>query len=65
LEGVTPGSSCIVNAYSSNHDAIAQEGNFFRRVWLHAVDAVGIVHAIILRAQALLIPVKTLVFTGH
>jgi multidrug resistance efflux pump len=65
LEGVTPGSSCIVNAYSSNHDAIATEGNFFRRLWLHGVDAVGIVHAVIIRAQALLIPVKTLVLGGH
>jgi hypothetical protein len=65
LDGVTPGSSCIVNAYSSKHEAIAQEGNFFRRIWLHAVDAVGIVHAIILRAQALMIPVKTLVLGGH
>lgn len=65
LDGVTPGSSCIVNAYSSNHDEIASEGNFFRRLWLHAVDAVGIVHAVILRAQALVIPVKTLVLNGH
>jgi hypothetical protein len=26
---------------------------------------VGVVHALILRAQALLLPVRTLVFTGH
>jgi hypothetical protein len=54
-----------VNAYSSNHDAIATETNFFRRVWLHVVDAVAVVHALILRAQALLLPVKTLVLSGH
>lgn len=65
LNKVTPGSSCIVNAYSSKHEAIEKETNVFRRFWLHAVDAVGVVHAIILRAQALLLPVRTLVFTGH
>jgi multidrug resistance efflux pump len=66
LDGVTPGSSCIANAYSSNHDVIAS-GNVSatRRVALHAVDAVGIVHAMILRIQALLLPIKTLVFSGH
>ena len=25
LDGVTPGSSCIANAYSNNHDVIAQK----------------------------------------
>jgi multidrug resistance efflux pump len=66
LEGVTPGSSCIANAYSSNHDLIAA-GNLgaTRRFALHAVDAVGIVHAMILRIQALVLPIKTLVFSGH
>jgi multidrug resistance efflux pump len=65
LDAVTPGSSCIVNAYSNNHDRIEKEPNFFKRVWWHGVDAVGIVHAIILRAQALMIPVRTLVLGGH
>jgi hypothetical protein len=32
---------------------------------LHAVDAVGFVHAMLLRVQALLLPIKTLVFSGH
>jgi hypothetical protein len=36
-----------------------------RRAVLHAVDAVGIVHAMILRIQALVLPIKTLVFGGH
>jgi multidrug resistance efflux pump len=66
LEGVTPGSSCIANAYTSNHDLIASNDvGAIRRVALHAVDAVGIVHAAILRIQALLLPVKTLVLSGH
>jgi multidrug resistance efflux pump len=66
LDGVTPGSSCIANAYSSNHDLIAaKDTSFTRRVALHAVDAVAVVHALILRVQALLLPFKVLVFSGH
>jgi multidrug resistance efflux pump len=66
LDGVTPGSSCIANAYTSNHDVIASnEVGAMRRAVLHAVDAVGLVHAMILRIQALLLPIQTLVFGGH
>jgi multidrug resistance efflux pump len=66
LEGVTPGSSCIANAYTSNHDVIeAKDTGTGKRIWLHAVDAVGIVHAMLLRIQALLLPVKALVLSGH
>jgi multidrug resistance efflux pump len=66
LEGVTPGSSCIVNAYTSNHDLIAsKETGAFKGFVLHAVDAVGIVHAMLLRIQALLLPIQTLVLGGH
>jgi len=32
---------------------------------LHAVDAVGLVRAMLLRIQALLLPIKTLVLSGH
>src|SRR6185295_17729498 len=56
LEGVTPGSSCIANAYSSNHDIItAKETGTIRRVVLHVVDALALVHALILRLQALIL----------
>jgi multidrug resistance efflux pump len=66
LNGVTPGSSCIVNAYTSNHERLEKEQlGFFSRAFLHIVDTVGLVHAIILRAQALLFPIRTLVFAGH
>lgn len=66
LDGVTPGSSCIANAYTSNHDLIdAKTTSSGLRIWLHAIDAVGIVHAMLLRIQALLLPVKTLVLSGH
>lgn len=66
FEGVTPGSSCIANAYSNNHDVIvAKDTSFLRGVGLHVVDALGLVHALILRLQALVLPFKTLVFSGH
>jgi multidrug resistance efflux pump len=66
LDGVTPGSSCIVNAYTSNHELIAsKETGAFKGFVLHAVDAVGLVHAMLLRVQALMLPVKMLVMTGH
>jgi hypothetical protein len=66
LDDVTPGSSCIANAYSSNHDEIAApDTGTFRRLALHAVDGLALVHAILLRIQALLLPFKTLVFGGH
>jgi multidrug resistance efflux pump len=66
LDGVTPGSSCMVNAYTSNHDLIdSGKVGAFKGFALHAVDAVGIVHAMLLRIQALLLPIKTLVLSGH
>jgi multidrug resistance efflux pump len=66
LEGVTPGSSCIVNAYTSNHEEIsAKNTSAGRAVALHVVDGVGLVHALLLRIQALLLPIKTLVLSGH
>jgi multidrug resistance efflux pump len=66
LEGVTPGSSCIVNAYTSNHEEIsAKDTSAGRAVALHVVDGVGLVHALLLRIQALLLPIKTLVLSGH
>ncbi len=66
LEGIPPGSSCIANAYTNNHDALADKNiGTLRSVYLHAVDTVGLVHAMILRMQAVLLPVQTLVFSGH
>ena len=64
--GIPPGSNCIANAYTSNHDELTH-GNVSTPRWffLHMVDALGLVHAMILRLQALLLPVQTLVLTGH
>lgn len=65
LADIPPGSSCIANAYSSNHDRLKNEKlGFFHRIYLHGVDAVAVVHAMLLRIQALVMPVKALV-GGH
>jgi len=66
FENIPPGSHCIANAYTNNHDVLAQ-GNLgtARSVFLHVIDTVGVVHAMILRIQALLLPIQTLVLGGH
>ena len=65
LDRLPPGSHCIANAYTSNHDALeAKDLSAVYRFALHAIDAVGLVHAAILRLQALLLPVRTLVLGG-
>jgi multidrug resistance efflux pump len=66
LDDLPQGGSCIANAYTSNHEALKDpEIGALRRFGLHAIDTVGLVHAMILRIQALLLPVQTLVFGGH
>lgn len=66
LEGIPRGSMCIANAYTSNHAALAEgDHGFWHGLFLHMVDTVGLVHALILRIQVLLMPVQTLVLTGH
>jgi len=66
VDDVTPGSSCIANAYSDNHDTIvAKDTGALRAVALHIVDALALVHALILRLQALVLPFQNLVFSGH
>jgi multidrug resistance efflux pump len=66
IDDVTPGSSCIANAYSNNHDLIVSKDiGAARRAALHAVDALALVHALILRLQALVLPFQTLVFSSH
>ena len=66
IDDVPQGSKCIANAYTSNHELLAtDEVSGGNALLLHAIDTVGIVHALILRAQALLLPVKTLVLGGH
>ena len=66
LDDLPQGGSCIANAYTNNHEALADpEIGALHRFGLHAIDTVGLVHAMILRIQALLLPIQTLVFGGH
>jgi multidrug resistance efflux pump len=67
LEDLPQGASCIANVYTSNHDRLASDDDLgtLQRIGLHVIDTVGVVHAMILRIQALLLPVKTLVLSGH
>jgi multidrug resistance efflux pump len=66
FDGIPPGSHCIANAYTNNHDRLAHENlGAAQWVFLHAIDTVALVHAMILRVQALLLPVQTLVLGGH
>jgi hypothetical protein len=65
-EGIPPGSKCLANAYTNNHDLIASgELSTMGAIYYHMVDALSIVHAILLRVQAVLLPVQILVFSGH
>ncbi|WP_271896257.1 HlyD family secretion protein [Candidatus Phyllobacterium onerii] len=66
LDGIPPGSSCIANAYTNNHDALAAKDiGTGKWLFLHMVDTVAVVHAMIIRMQALMLPVQTLVLGGH
>lgn len=63
---IPPGSRCIANAYTDNHDKLDDpELGFFHKVFLHVVDTVGVIHAAGLRIRSLLLPLQTLVLTGH
>jgi multidrug resistance efflux pump len=67
FDQLPPGAVCTVNAYTSNHERLTSgeplsTGQF---VYLHAIDTVGLVHAMLLRIQALLYPIQTLVLSGH
>jgi multidrug resistance efflux pump len=66
LDDVPPGSSCIANLYSDHHEQIAaKDTGTMERIYLHFVDAVALVHALVLRLQATVLPLKALIFEGH
>jgi len=67
IDGLPPGSNCVANAYTSNEEILATDKNLSsgQRFFYHAVDALGLVHAMILRLQAVVLPVQTLVLSGH
>lgn len=65
LDRLPQGASCIANAYTSNYEALKEPGiGTLRALALHAIDATGLVHAALLRLQALVLPVRTLVLSG-
>ncbi len=65
-DAIPPGSKCIANAYTNNHERLADPDlGTLDWLFLHMVDTVGLVHALLLRIQALFLPVRELVFSGH
>ena len=66
LDRLPPGSDCIANAYTSNHDALQDPRDRRRSTPSCCTPSTrsGLVHAMILRLQALLLPVRTLVLGG-
>lgn len=60
------GSRCIANAYTNYSEKMEEPGvGTAAYIAYEVVDTVAIIHAAILRAQALLLPVRTLVLGGH
>ncbi|WP_058554492.1 HlyD family secretion protein [Thiohalocapsa sp. ML1] len=66
LDDLPLGGNCIANLYTSNHEALQDPDiGFGRSLGLHAIDTLGLVHALLLRIQSLLMPVQALVLSGH
>ncbi|KIC41922.1 secretion protein HlyD [Ruegeria sp. ANG-R] len=65
-DDVPPGSNCLANVYTDNHAKLEDENiGFWEKSFLHVVDTIGVVHAAGLRLRLILMPVNTLVLTGH
>ena len=65
-ERIPPGSNCLANVYTDNHEKLANENlGFWETAFLHVVDTIGVVHAAGLRLRLILMPVNTLVFSGE
>ncbi len=66
LDSLPLGGNCIANLYTNNHEARQDPDiGFWHSFGLHAIDTIGLVHAVILRIQTLLLPIQTLVLGGH
>lgn len=63
--GIPPGSSCFGVTYSS-HAAEMKSGKItgLNAVVMTLVDGMGIANAIVIRAQALLLPIRQIIFSG-
>ncbi|MEM1005429.1 MAG: biotin/lipoyl-binding protein, partial [Pseudomonadota bacterium] len=65
-EAVPPGSNCLANVYTDNHERLEHDDlGFWEAAFLHVVDTIGVVHAAGLRLRLILMPVNSLVLTGH
>jgi hypothetical protein len=54
------------NVYSNHHEEPESKGlGSLKKLYLHIVDAVALVHALVLRLKAIVLPLKALVFGGH
>lgn len=63
--GIPPGGTCIANVYSNKHDELEKvPAGSPEWLFYHAIDATALVHALILRIQAAMLPVQTLVLSG-
>ncbi len=50
----------------NNHELLASKDiGSLEKIYLHIVDTVALVHALIIRLQAIVLPLKVLVFGGH
>ncbi|WP_424985023.1 HlyD family secretion protein [Microbulbifer sp. S227A] len=66
IDLLPPGSNCMAMAYTSNHERIEhEEMSTAKKIGLHVIDTIGVVHAAGLRMRMLLLPVTSLVFSGH
>ncbi|QPM90299.1 HlyD family secretion protein [Pseudooceanicola algae] len=62
---VPPGSSCQVMLYTDNHHRLETEDlSTGKRIFLHVVDTIGVVHAAGLRIRMFMTPFTVLVFSG-
>ncbi|WP_170573573.1 HlyD family secretion protein [Ruegeria atlantica] len=65
-DDIPPGSNCLANVYTDNHERLEHEElGFWQSAVLHVIDTIGVVHAAGLRLRLILMPVNTLVLTGH
>lgn len=65
FDRLPPGSTCLVNIYSSHHHELESgEAGGLRALGLHVVDTVAVVHAGGLRLRAAMMPLQALVFSG-
>jgi hypothetical protein len=66
LDHLPLGGNCIANLYTGTHEALENpDTGFWKGLGLHFIDTIGLIHALILRIQAALLPIQTLVFGGH